>query len=109
MRHMRAAPIPNPAITPSGPASAIHVVGWTNAPQPIDDPRAIAHTQCAFIYLFNVVLFFDCLFNRLFFDIFILQYYTLFMYLSKFFDYLFEIYLRNRFKECNHKFPTFIF
>lgn len=96
---MRAAPIPNPAITPNGPASAIHVVGWTNAPQPIDDPRAIAHTQCAFNDLSNVVLFFDCLFNRLFFDISMLQYSTPLMYLSNFFDCLLEIYLRNRSKE----------
>src|SRR5699024_670717 len=48
------APILKPIITPTGPASAIHVVGWTNAPHPIAEPKAIAQTQCGLSVFFSV-------------------------------------------------------
>src|SRR5690625_4674008 len=44
-------------ITPKGPASSIQLTGCTKAPQPMAEPSAIAHTQCGFRVLFNVVLF----------------------------------------------------
>lgn len=50
---MMSAPIPNPIMAPRGPEDLIQSPGKMNAPQPTEEPSAMANTQDGFSVLFS--------------------------------------------------------
>src|SRR5699024_1479485 len=96
------APIVNPIITPIGPASLIQLTGCTKAPQPIAEPRAIAHTQCGFKDFSKVVLFFTRFFLLGLFSFFVI---LLSLFLFRYLCLVLSFYVDNYnsyFTSCPH-------